>query len=91
MVISQLLRINYGNIILTAYINIASKYFYATNTFSMFCPRRYNCGLDNGIAVVYHVWLAVELIVAADRHATIAFVCSLLGVTRKSAAVCAVV
>ena len=33
-----------------------------------------------------HVWLAVVLIVAADRQATIAGVCSLPGVSRMSAA-----
>ena len=36
------------------------------------------------VSFVCHVWLAVVLIVAADRQATIAGVCSLSGVTYLS-------
>ena len=42
------------------------------------------------IAVICHVWLAVVLIVAADRQTTIDVVCSISGVYRVSAALSAV-
>ena len=42
------------------------------------------------VSFVCHVWLAVVLVVAADRQATIAGVCYLSGVSRMSAALIAV-
>ena len=42
----------------------------------------YNCSLKNMIAVTYHVWLAVVLIVSTDRQATIDVLCSFSGVYR---------
>ena len=41
------------------------------------------------VSFVCHVWLAVVLIVAADRQVTSAGVCSLPGVIRMSAALIA--
>ena len=43
------------------------------------------------IAIINHVWLAVMLIVAAERQATIGVLCSLSGVYRVSAALSAVI
>ena len=56
-----------------------------------FCTRIYNCGLNNFIVVIYHVWLAAVLIIVADRHTTIGALYSLSGLYRVSAALSAVI
>ena len=50
----------------------------------------YNCGLNNIIAVTYHIRLAVVLIIAAYRQVTIYVLCSLSGVYRVKVAISAV-
>ena len=77
-----------GHIATIRVILTASIYFYATNTFSSFCLHIYNCVLNNCITGVYHVWLTVVLIVAADRKSSIAVLCGLSGVNRLRATHC---
>ena len=51
----------------------------------------YNSGLNNIIAVTYHVWFAVVLIITAYRQVTIDVLCSLSGVYGVKMAISAVI